>query len=404
MSQPLLGVDAALKILIKAAPANNSTSRIPINKALNQVLAQNVCADIDVPGFDNSAVDGYAIALKAEQINTSSKLVFAIMDKIPAGAIGKPLNAGSCAQIFTGAPIPKGANTVIMQEECHQKNGSISVDCPISKNKNIRPLGDDIKKGDIILSAGKQLKPEDIALAASIGLTELTVFTKLKVGIFFTGDELVEPGKTLNPGQIFSSNQFALTALLENTNCKIVNLKTIKDDFAATCAALQTLATKCDLIITTGGVSVGEKDHVKQAVEKLGKLSLWKIKMKPGKPFAFGTIDNTPFMGLPGNPVSAIVTFLLLARPFIKKMQGITKFNNPTFLVQANFNLMRAKLRTEFARVQLDYSAIPPLANLYPKQNSNILSSLVWADGLAEIPEQTTFAQGQILNFYPLNI
>jgi molybdopterin molybdotransferase len=368
------------------------------------VLAQDVCSTINVPDFDNSAMDGYAINLKEDQVNISGGVNFEVTDRIPAGSIGNTLAPGCAARIFTGAPIPKGANTVIMQEECEVSEDGKSIETwrPLSINENIRPMGNDIQTGDVILRAGMQLKPQDVALAASVGVAELEVFKKLKVGVFFTGDELVEPGNALNMGEIFNSNRYALVALLKQLNCEVINLGNIKDNLDSTCKALETLASDCDLIMTTGGVSVGEEDHVKPAVEKLGKLSLWRIKMKPGKPLAFGNVGKAAFIGLPGNPVSAMVTFFLFARPFIKKMQGVSHYKNQTTQVQCNFDWRRPRPRREFVRVKLDHSTIPASANLYPKQGSDVLSSVVWADGLVEIPENSTFTQGEVLNYYSL--
>jgi len=270
-------------------------------------------------------------------------------------------------------------------------------------NENIRPTGNDILEADVILSSGKQIQPQDISLAASVGVGELVVFKKIKVGVFFTGDELVEPGNPLSPGKIYNSNRYALVALLNQVGCDVINLGNIEDKLDATCDALEALESQCDLIMTTGGVSVGEEDHVKPAVEKLGELNLWKIRMKPGKPLAYGKVRQTPFIGLPGNPVSSFVTFCIFSLPFIKKMQGNTNYDSKILKVKANFDSKRAKPRREYARVRIDYSSETPLANLYPKQGSDVMSSVVWADGLIEIPENTTFEAGTILNYYPLS-
>ena len=404
VQQPLLAMDEALDFLLNAVVINTNTHLVSLDNSLYQVLAQDVCSAINVPDFDNSAMDGYAINLKEDQVNTSGGVNFEVTDRIPAGSIGNTLAPGCAARIFTGAPIPKGANTVIMQEECEVSEDGKSIETwrPLSINENIRPMGNDIQTGDVILRAGMQLKPQDVALAASVGVAELEVFKKLKVGVFFTGDELVEPGNALNRGEIYNSNRYALVALLRQLNCEVINLGNIKDDLDSTCKALETLASDCDLIMTTGGVSVGEEDHVKPAVEKLGKLSLWRIKMKPGKPLAFGNVGKAAFIGLPGNPVSAMVTFFLFARPFIKKMQGVSHYKNQTTQVQCNFDWRRPRPRREFVRVKLDHSTIPASANLYPKQGSDVLSSVVWADGLVEIPENSTFTQGEVLNYYSL--
>ena len=323
--QPLLTTDEALNFMLERAKVNVDIVAASLDGCLNQVLASDIYANINVPGFDNSAMDGYAIALKPEQINTSTKLNFKITDRIPAGTIGNTLAPGCAAQIFTGAPIPQGANTVVMQERCKLSADGKSIETyhPLSTQENINPMGNDIKKNAVILSAGKQLQPEDIAIAASVGVAQLPLFKKIKVGVFFTGDELLEPDSVLSEGKIFNSNRYALVALLHKLGCEVINLGNVKDDLKTTCQALETLKTDCDLIMTTGGVSVGEEDYVKPAVEKLGNLSLWRIKMKPGKPLAFGNVGKAAFIGLPGNPVSVMVTFFIFAQPFIKKMQGI---------------------------------------------------------------------------------
>ncbi len=403
--QAPLSIDEALELLLNSAKVTRSTQWLGLDDALNKILAVDLYADIFVPSFDNSAMDGYALNLKEEQINISGGTTFKITDRIPAGSTGNTLASGCAARLFTGAPIPKGANTVVMQEECEliENASRIEIYRPIALNENIRPMGNDIQSGDVILSKGKQLQPQDIALAASVGVGKLEVFNKIKVGVFFTGNELIEPGKSLQQGQIFNSNRYALVALLNKLDCEVINLGDIKDTLGATCQALEKLKSSCNLIITTGGVSVGEEDHVKPAVEKLGQLNLWRIKMKPGKPLALGCIGDCAFIGLPGNPVSAMVTFLLFARPFIKKMQGASNYLNIPFKVAANFDWHRAKPRREFVRVRLERTITPMQVNQYPKQGSDVLSSMVWADGLVEIPEEKTFKQGEILNFYPLN-
>jgi molybdopterin molybdotransferase len=349
-------------------------------------------------------MDGYTIALDKKNLN-STKQTFSVVDRIAAGSTGKELKKGNAARIFTGAPIPKGANTVVMQEECQaSEDGSeITIRRPIDLNENIRPTGNDILMNDVILKTGKKIEPEDISLAASVGIAELHVYKRLKVGVFFTGDELVEPGNSLTAGKIYNSNRYALVALLKNAGCEVLNLGNIKDNFNSTCGALEKLSKSCDLIMTTGGVSVGEEDHVKPAVEKLGSLNLWKIKMKPGKPLAYGQVRNIPFIGLPGNPVSSFVTYCIFALPFIKKMQGNSHFKNEPIKVKTNFDCKRAKPRREYARVQIDYSSESPMASLYPKQGSDVMSSVVWADGIIEIPENTTFDSGTILDYYPLS-
>jgi len=401
----LMSADDALAFLMDSAVASNQTETSSLDDSIGRILAIDIHSKINVPGFDNSAMDGYTIAL--DENNTSkTNQSFDVVDRITAGSTGNELKRGNAARIFTGAPIPKGANTVVMQEECQTSDdgSQITIKRAVELNENIRPTGNDILKDDVILTTGKKIEPQDISLAASVGIGELRVFKRLKVGVFFTGDELIEPGNSLSPGKIYNSNRYALVALLNKAGCDVINLGNIKDNLDSTCDALESLSSECDLIMTTGGVSVGEEDHVKPAVEKLGSLNLWKIKMKPGKPLAYGQVKNIPFIGLPGNPVSSFVTYCIFALPFIKKMQGNSIYKTEAIKVKTNFDCKRAKPRREYARVRIDYSSKIPLASLYPKQGSDVMSSVVWADGIIEIPENTTFESGTILNYYSLNV
>ena len=403
-SDSLMSADDALSFLIDSASVTAMTEAVSLDDSLDRILASDIHSTINVPGFDNSAMDGYTIALKDSQV-AQENLSFDVVDRIAAGSTGNDLKIGNAARIFTGAPIPNGANTVVMQEECtlSEDKSQITVKRAINLNENIRPTGNDILKDNVILSSGRQIKPQDISLAASVGVGELVVFKKIKVGVFFTGDELVEPGNPLTPGKIYNSNRYALVALLKQVGCDVINLGNIEDKLDATCEALEALESQCDLIMTTGGVSVGEEDHVKPAVEKLGELNLWKIRMKPGKPLAYGKVKQTPFIGLPGNPVSSFVTFCIFSLPFIKKMQGNSNYESKILKVKTNFDCKRAKPRREYARVRIDHSTETPLANLFPKQGSDVMSSVVWADGIIEIPENTTFETGTILNYYSMS-
>jgi len=403
-NQSLLSADEALEFLLDASTAPEKKESVSLDNSLGRILASDIHSKINVPGFDNSAMDGYAIALNDNQL-LQKNLSFDIVDRIPAGSIGNELNKGCAARIFTGAPIPKGANTVIMQEECEvsEDGTQITIARAIKLNENIRPTGNDIVEDDVILSSGKQIQPQDISLASSVGVGELIVYNKIKVGVFFTGDELVEPGTPLSSGKIYNSNRYALVALLGQVGCEVINLGNIEDKFSATCDALEALESQCDLIMTTGGVSVGEEDHVKPAVESLGELNLWKIRMKPGKPLAYGKVKQTPIIGVPGNPVSSFVTFCIVSLPFITKMQGNNNYQSKIIKVKANFECKRTKPRLEYARARIDYSESTPVATLYPKQGSDVMSSIVWADGLVEIPENKTFESGELLNYYPLS-
>ena len=403
-SDSLMSADDALSFLIDSASVTAMTEAVSLDDSLGRILASDIHSTINVPGFDNSAMDGYTIALNDNQV-AQENLSFDVVDRIAAGSTGNDLKIGNAARIFTGAPIPNGANTVVMQEECtlSEDKSQITIKRAINLNENIRPTGNDILKDNVILSSGRQIKPQDISLAASVGVGELVVFKKIKVGVFFTGDELVEPGNPLTPGKIYNSNRYALVALLKQVGCDVINLGNIEDKLDATCEALEALESQCDLIMTTGGVSVGEEDHVKPAVEKLGELNLWKIRMKPGKPLAYGKVKQTPFIGLPGNPVSSFVTFCIFSLPFIKKMQGNSNYESKILKVKTNFDCKRAKPRREYARVRIDHSTETPLANLFPKQGSDVMSSVVWADGIIEIPENTTFETGTILNYYSMS-
>ena len=403
-SDSLMSADDALSFLIDSACVTAMTEAVSLDVSLGRIVASDIHSTINVPGFDNSAMDGYTIALNDSQV-AQENLSFDVVDRIAAGSTGNDLKIGNAARIFTGAPIPNGANTVVMQEECtlSEDKSQITVKRAINLNENIRPTGNDILKDNVILSSGRQIKPQDISLAASVGVGELVVFKKIKVGVFFTGDELVEPGNPLTPGKIYNSNRYALVALLKQVGCDVINLGNIEDKLDATCEALEALESQCDLIMTTGGVSVGEEDHVKPAVEKLGELNLWKIRMKPGKPLAYGKVKQTPFIGLPGNPVSSFVTFCIFSLPFIKKMQGNSNYESKILKVKTNFDCKRAKPRREYARVRIDHSTETPLANLFPKQGSDVMSSVVWADGIIEIPENTTFETGTILNYYSMS-
>ncbi|MDB4037605.1 molybdopterin molybdotransferase MoeA [Candidatus Thioglobus sp.] len=403
-SDSLMSADDALSFLIDSASVTVMTEAVSLDDSLGRILASDIHSTINVPGFDNSAMDGYTIALNDSQV-AQENLSFDVVDRIAAGSTGNDLKVGNAARIFTGAPIPNGANTVVMQEECtlSEDKSQITVKRAINLNENIRPTGNDILKDNVILSSGRQIKPQDISLAASVGVGELVVFKKIKVGVFFTGDELVEPGNLLTPGKIYNSNRYALVALLKQVGCDVINLGNIEDKLDATCEALEALESQCDLIMTTGGVSVGEEDHVKPAVEKLGELNLWKIRMKPGKPLAYGKVKQTPFIGLPGNPVSSFVTFCIFSLPFIKKMQGNSNYESKILKVKTNFDCKRAKPRREYARVRIDHSTETPLANLFPKQGSDVMSSVVWADGIIEIPENTTFETGTILNYFSMS-
>jgi molybdopterin molybdotransferase len=392
-------VEQALEILLDQARPIEEFETLALSQALRRVLAKPVVSPIDVPPWRNSAMDGYAINSRDLQQGKS----LAISQRIPAGATGKPLVPGTAARIFTGAPIPEGADTVVIQEDCLADEGMMRIQhCP-RPEANIRPAGEDIRKGQEILAPGLQLRPQHLGLAASVGVEKLAVYRRLRVAVLSSGDELVMPGSRLGPGQIYNSNQFTLNGLLQSLGCEVIPLGIVEDTFDATCEALARGAQQADLVIASGGVSVGEEDHVKPAVEALGTLELWKIAVRPGKPLAFGHIGQTPFIGTPGNPVSLFVTFCLFARPFILRSQGVLGSVGPLLLqAQADFVWDKPVKRREYARARVatDNRGVVT-ASLYPTRSSGVLSSVAWANALVVIPEHKTLVKGDAVSVIP---
>lgn len=385
---------AVEKMLSQATPVEQSES-IEIIDALNRVLAEDVLSGIDVPGYDNSAMDGYALDSADCQIVGS---ILPVTQRIPAGHVGSALAKGTAARIFTGAPIPEGADAVVMQEMCTEDNNNVVINAVIQAHSNVRCAGEDIKNGSVVLRAGKRLRAQELGLLASVGLAKVNVKRKLKVAVFFTGDEIVPPGKSLLPGQIYNSNRYTLRGLLQSMNCELIDLGIVPDTLEATLKVLKQAASEADLVITSGGVSVGEEDYVRIALEQLGQLSMWRIAMKPGKPVAFGTVDNALFIGLPGNPVSVFVTFLIFARAVILKLQGVDDCMFKAVSVIADFDWPLIQ-RQEYLRVKLVRKDGQVIAQLFPHQGSGVLSSASWADGLVEVPIGTAITKGSLVNF-----
>ena len=395
----MLSFEQALQRLLAAARPVEEIRSLPLTAAAGRVLAQAQRSTVAVPPLDNSAMDGYAV--RVADI-AAAGTVLPVSQRIPAGTVGTPLQPGTAARIFTGAPVPAGADAVIMQERCeHAGDGLIAFQQLPRAGENIRRAGEDIALDAEILAAGIKLRPQEIALAAAAGLPELPVRRRLRVGVFFTGDELVQPGEPLPPGAIYNSNRYMLRALLEGLGCEVRDFGTVPDTLAATRAALRQAADDNDLIITSGGVSVGEEDHVKPAVEAEGRLDMWKIAIKPGKPLAFGEIDRADgkawFVGLPGNPVSAFVTFLMLVRPFILRLQGVSRVEPAPLAVAAGFDWKRAEPRLEFLRARLEDGAV----RLFANQGAGVLSSLCWADGLVLIRPDSVVRAGDPVSFIP---
>ncbi|MCW8904496.1 molybdopterin molybdotransferase MoeA [Sedimenticola sp.] len=396
-------LEEALALLLAHAQAVSEHELVPLAEANGRVLAEPVVSKINMPPWDNSAMDGYAVN-RADLKSAPSTL--AISQRIPAGAAPQPLAAGTAARIFTGAPVPPDADAVVIQEVCVQEGEQVTINELPEPGANIRYAGEDTRIGQEVLQAGTRLGAQHLGLAASVGAGELVVYRRLKVALFSSGDELINPGKPLGPGQIYNSNEYTLQALLQSLGCEIVSLGIVEDTFEATCDALSAAAAQADLVMTSGGVSVGEEDHLKPAVEALGSLDLWKIAIRPGKPLAFGHIEGTPFIGTPGNPVSLFVTFCLFARPFILKRQGVRDAElTPTpILARADFDWPKAEKRREFARAQLNLDAQGQAqVSLYSSRSSGVLNSLTWANGLAILPEQQTLARGEMVKFLPFS-
>lgn len=402
--QASLSMEEALELLLSRSQSIADSERIPTGSGLGRVLAEPVMSTIGVPGWDNSAMDGYAVR-SADLAVSGGRLP--VSQRIPAGAVGPPLESGTAARIFTGAPVPAGADTVIIQESCVADGEWIRVPPDGKVGANIRRVGEDIAAGSQVVPAGIRLKAQHLGLAASVGSAELVVRRRLRVAVFSSGDELVMPGTPLGHGQIYNSNRFTLNGLLEDLGCEILDLGIVEDTLDATKKALATAAERADLVLASGGVSVGEEDHVKPAVERLGSMDLWQIAIRPGKPLAFGHISatRTPFIGCPGNPVSLFVTFCLFARPFIRRMQGITGSLRPASVtVEAGFDWPRAAKRREFQRARLEPGRDNrPRVSLYPNRSSAVLSSVAWADGLAVIPEDRAVQEGDPIEFIPFS-
>ena len=391
MNKGLLSVDEALEQLLSAARPVDAIEEIPALEATGRVLARAQRSTMDVPPMDNSAMDGYAV-----RVADGPKLKVA--QKIMAGSVGTPLEPGTAARIFTGAPIPQGADAIVMQEHTTAENDFVVLNRKPKAGEWIRLAGSDVKKGAAILPAGRRLLPQDTGLAASVGIGKLPVYRRVRLGLFFTGDELVMPGEPLPPGRIYNSNRFTLRGLAELRGCEVRDYGIVPDSLEATREVLRRAAAECDVLVTSGGVSVGDADFVKPAVEAEGKLLMWRIAMKPGRPLAFGSIGKSFFIGLPGNPVSSFVTFLIFVRPFLLRTAGLSDVAPKFLQVRADFEWAEPDPRREFLRVK--WNAQGGL-DLYPTQDSAVLTSTSWADGLVDNPANTAIRKGDAVRFLP---
>jgi molybdopterin molybdotransferase len=397
---PLRSLDEALQALLAHAGVL-PTEMVSTFDADGRVLAEDLVSSLQVPPQDNSAMDGYAVR-RAEIPDEG--VAFAVSQRIPAGAAPEPLQPNTVARIFTGAPVPQGADAIVMQEDTETlPDGRVRIQRVPSEGQWIRRSGEDITRGSTVLACGLRMGPAAQGLAASIGRDAVLVARRPRVALFSTGDELVMPGQVapeaMKPGAIYNSNRFFLRSLLLRLGCEVNDLGIVPDRRDATVEALRQAAQGNDLILTSGGVSVGEEDHIKPAVQQLGALDLWQVAMKPGKPFAYGKVAGAHFIGLPGNPVSSFVTFLLLVRPFLLKLQGASQLHPPATVLPAHFDLKRPDRRREFLRVRRNSQGG---LELFENQSSGVLTSTVWADGLVDNPGGQAIARGDMVRFLPL--
>ena len=405
-ARPMLTVREALDFLLGAVRPVSETETVPTLEANGRVLASDQRSQIDVPSMDNTQMDGYAVRA-ADCASGTARLP--VSQRIPAGHVGAPLQPGTAARIFTGALIPLGADAVVMQEMCVAEKTAdgelVQVNHAPEAGAWIRRAGEDIRAGSTILPAGSLLRAQELGLAASVGLATLPVLRRPRVAVFFTGDELAMPGEPLAPGAIYNSNRYLLRGLLQNLGCDMTDYGIVPDSLQATRDTLRAAAAGHDLIITSGGVSVGEEDHIKPAVEAEGRLNMWQIAVKPGKPLAFGEVSREGggsafFLGLPGNPVSSFVTFLLFVRPFIRRLAGMVDTPPAGFMLRADFAWPKADRRNEFLRARINAAGG---LDLFPNQGSGVLTSTVWGDGLIDNPPGRTIAHGDLVRFLPFN-
>jgi molybdopterin molybdotransferase len=384
----LLGVDAAAALIAERIPAMAGTEAVPLRAALGRVLAEDLRAPVALPPFFNAAVDGYAFRHADLAPEGETRLVLA--GRVQAGAAGGPVAPGTAIRIFTGAPMPDGADTVMMQEDTREEGGAVILPPGLRRGANCRPAGEDVALGEVALAEGRRLGAPEIGLAAALGLTTLPVRRRVRVGVFSTGDELAEPGASLGRAQTYDSNRFTLMALLAGLPAEAVDLGILPDDREATARALAEAAASHDLLLTSGGVSTGEADHVKAAIEAGGKLVFWRLAVKPGRPAAMGVIGGVPAVGLPGNPVAAVVTFLHLARPLVLQLAGAAPEPLPRFAATADFTYRKKAGRREYVRVSLGFGDGLPVARKYPREGAGLLTSLTESDAFAELPEEVT--------------
>jgi molybdopterin molybdotransferase len=398
---PMMSVDEAVGIIAARVTAVQDVETVSLTKADGRVLAAGISAPLPLPPFTNSAVDGYAV--RSGDLPQQAELAFPVTGRVQAGASARePLEPGHAMRIFTGAPMPAGADTVFMQEDVRiDGDGRVVLPAGLKPGANVRPAGEDIAAGHAALAAGRRLRPQDVALAAAFGLTQLEVRRRIRVAVFSTGNELVSPGEPRAAAQLFDSNRFMLMAMLSRLGCVVSDLGILRDDRVSLALGLKSAAAAHDLILTTGGVSTGEEDHVKAGVESVGTLVLWRMAIKPGRPVAMGIIGGTPFIGLPGNPVASFVTFIHVVRPTVRALAGAIQQPLVPMPVRAAFTYNKKIDRREYVRVTLRKAGDGVLeVTKFPREGAGLLSSLVDTDGLVELGEAVMRVEpGQTIGF-----
>jgi molybdopterin molybdotransferase len=410
----MLSTAAALATLLAAARRVGATETVDTLDAGGRILAIDVVSPLDVPPMNTSSMDGYAV--RSNDLAAAAQaggVTLPVSQRVPAGHVAAPLAEGTAARIFTGTTVPPGADTVVMQEMASAADGAVTFAQAAPAGEWITPQGADIRCGSVILPAGTRLTPQALGLAASVGCAALEVVRKVRVAVFFTGDELVMPGEPLRPGAIYNSNRFTLRGLLGKLGCDVTDLGIVPDRLDATRETLRRAAREHDLILTCGGVSVGEEDHVKPAVEAEGHISMWQIAMKPGKPLAFGAVrreagddtgnnagDEAFFIGLPGNPVSSFCTFLLFVRPFILRLAGMELVEPRVYSMRADFTQKKGDRRNEFLRARVNEAGG---LDVFDNQSSAVLTSTVWGDGLIDNPPDHAISAGEAVRFIPFS-
>ncbi|WP_058542400.1 gephyrin-like molybdotransferase Glp [Pseudomonas fluorescens] len=382
-SGALMPVDEAIRYLLDQAPLPPSVQRVALDQALGRVLAADIRSPMNLPPWDNSAMDGYA--LRAADLPAGGGHL-TLVGRIAAGeAPGQPLQAGQAVRIFTGAPLPPGADTVVPQESCRVEGERVWLP-PVNGGEHVRKEGEEMQRGDRLLAVGKRLRAQELGLLAGAGIARVDVYRPLQVGLLSSGDELREPGETLAPGQIYNSNRHSLAALLRGWGLEVHDYGVMPDKLLASRQALSLAAAECDLLLTSGGVSVGEEDHLKQAIEALGSVDLWRLAIQPGKPLAFGEVAGKPWIGLPGNPSAALITMLIIVRPFLFRAQGMEDVLPVALQLPAGFDWPKPNRRRQYLRAKLAPSADGSLCvELHPQQSSAMLAAACWADGLAVV-------------------